>query len=85
MSSDSGSRHLSRSKKVIVIQLADAVDRVTAVVIHLPMIREMRRSVRRNVTRKITVAIQVIAKGREVGLPEAEVDQRVESESSFRQ
>ena len=72
-------------EKVIVIQVADVVDTDVAVVIHLPMIRGMTRNVRRNVLRRSVVAVQVIAEGREVGLPEAEVDQRVESESSFRQ
>jgi len=68
-------------EKVIAIQVADVVDMVTAVVIHLPMIREMiRDGKRRNVTRKSTVVVQVIAGGSEVGLPEAEVDQEVESE-----
>jgi len=71
-------------EKVIVIQVADVVDMVTAVVIHLPMIREMRRSIRRNVIRKSTVAVQVIAEGREVGLPAVDVGQEVETQSSFR-
>ncbi len=44
------------------------------------MIRETTRNVKRSVTRKSVVVVQVIAEGSEVGLPEAEVDQEVESE-----
>ncbi len=67
-------------EKVIAIPVTVVVPMDTAVMTHLPMIREMIRNVKRNVTRKDAVVVEAIVGGSGVGLPEAEVDRRVETE-----